>query len=77
MRRHSRPEFADPEGLHDVVVSPDPQTVHQILLLRLCRDEQDRAVYQFSDLTAQGKAVRLRHHHIQKDQLIPVERIHI
>ena len=70
---NARTQFNDGEGLFDIVVRTDGKTVVDVLLHGLCGQEQNRAVRVVADGAAEFVAVRLRHHDVEKDEIILCE----
>lgn len=60
------------EGLGDVIVSTQQQRLFAVLLLCLCREQDDRqvaVVRVFFELLDQFIAIHLWHHHIRNDEV--------
>ena len=73
VRRHLRAQLGRAEGLAQVVVRPQAQTVHGIVLGASRREEHDGRIHRAADGAAQLEPVRPRHHHVQQHQIVAVE----
>ena len=64
-------EFLHREGLGDVVVGTELESLYDILFLGLCREEDDGHLgIGLADFGGQGEAVLLWHHHIKHADVV-------
>ena len=71
MGRDPRPQFAHPEGLGQVVISPNAQPLQHGCLIGPGRQEQNGCIRLLPDPAADSKAAFVWHHHIQQDAVRP------
>lgn len=62
-------QFDDLKGLDDIVLCPQLQALYPVFDRRFRRQEDDRNLH-WTDVLHQLKAVNLREHHIQQNQVI-------
>ena len=74
MCRHTGTQLSNAKRFRDIIIAAVPKSLHQIALLGLRREKQDRAVHPLPDISAKSKTVLAGHHHIQKDQIKQIQR---
>ena len=66
---HPRHQFPGRKGLHNIIICPQSQTADFVNVLLFCSHHENGNVQPFPQLPAQRKAVQLRQHQIQQDQV--------